>query len=468
MNEVARLGRYSIESLLGSGAYADVYRARDTALDRTVALKILRPAALSDEEAFKRFVQEAKVSSNLFHPQIAAVFDLGEAEGRFYLAMRFVDGLSVDKVIRQKGVLPWGEALQITRQVAGALAYAHAKGFIHRDVKPQNIILSASEGAVLTDFGLVKAMEAAGSLTRTNVVVGTPQYVPPEIWKGEAPTQQVDQYALACVLVEMLTGKALFEGPTPWAIMQKMNLPPALPENWPDGVPAGLTEVVIKGLAQEAAARYAGMFAFLEALEGLENQKFEKRPEALVAEIQAVLPTQARPEEFIGSPLSGEEKPLVNEENNTEELVLSIGEKDGGITPVTPLRATEEGVGAEVTATHPKLSIGEPSKNEKEVLTYPHRSTPRRNEGRKQLTEKGLNTYIPISKETKLKPVITWRGALIGLAVAIVPVFFLLAGDSSTNIFFAVPLIIIAIPGGLLVEYNINTRKARKNKNEPK
>ncbi len=260
------LGRYKIESLLGGGAYAEVYLATDAVLNRKVALKVLKPALLADEEAFARFVQEAQSAASLFHPSIATVLDLGEADGRYFMAMRYVDGASLDKVIARQGTLPWAQIVRIVEQIASALDFAHARGLVHRDVKPQNILISQEEGAVLTDFGLVRALESSGVGTRTGAILGTPQYIPPEVWKGKPVTPSADQYALACVLVEMLSGRALFDGPTPWAIMAAHASPPELPPSFLGGAPAGLEGALKKALAQEPAERFATCGELIAAL----------------------------------------------------------------------------------------------------------------------------------------------------------------------------------------------------------
>ncbi len=226
MTELKRLGRYIIEAHLGSGAYADVYRAQDEALRRLVALKVLKPALIADEEAFGRFMQEAQVAAQLFHPQIATVLDVGQAEGYYFIAMRYVDGPTLEQLLAQNGPLPWEQAKAILIQIGQALGFAHGRGLVHRDVKPQNILVSPTEGAILTDFGLVRAMEASHMSTRTGALLGTPPYIAPEIWQGQTATAAADQYALGCVLYEMLMGRALFTGPSPWAIMQRHSSPP--------------------------------------------------------------------------------------------------------------------------------------------------------------------------------------------------------------------------------------------------
>ena len=270
MKTITQLGRYQIEAHLGAGAYADVYRALDSTLKRTVALKVLKPALMADLNAFGRFVQEAQVAANLFHPQIATVLDMGEADGHYYLAMRYVDGQSLDRVLAEGGAMRWSQALKIFEQVGDALEFAHKKELVHRDVKPQNIIISDEEGAVLTDFGLVRALASSG-MTTTGTMLGTPHYMAPEIWEGEQAGPAADQYALACILVEMLTGKVLFDGRTPPAVMGKHFKPPGLPVSWAEGVPAGIDVILRKALAKNPTERYANLEDFSAALENLQR-----------------------------------------------------------------------------------------------------------------------------------------------------------------------------------------------------
>jgi len=280
MTKHQQLGKYKIEEQIGSGAYADVYRAQDTALKRTVALKVLKPMLLADEEAFARFVQEAQTAAGLFHPHIATVLDFGEAEGRYYIAIRYVDGPSLDKLLAQNGPLPWEEALEITEQIADALQFAHDKGLIHRDVKPQNILISENEGAVLTDFGLVKAMASSG-MTTTGTFLGTPNYMAPEIWKDEDITPAVDQYALACALVEMLTGKVLYGGKTPPAVMAKHFQSPHLLETWTEVASGRCIMVIEKALSRKPEDRFEDVSTYVEKLQtsiGQTNSRFSNIP----------------------------------------------------------------------------------------------------------------------------------------------------------------------------------------------
>ncbi len=286
MPPLTQLGRYIIEEHLGSGAFADVYKATDKSLKRVVALKVLKPKLVADEEAFQRFIQEAQVGANLFDPHIATVLDLGEQDGYYFLAMRFVDGRSLDQVIKAGGALDWEKTRDITKQVASALSFAHGKGLIHRDVKPSNIMIDQNGETVLTDFGLVRAFSSSG-MTSTNTMMGTPNYMAPELWLGKEVTPAVDQYALGCVVVEMLTGKKLFEGDSAPVVMTRHMLEGAkLPHTWPQGVPSGITRVLSKALAKEPTDRYLGINALIDAFAELCQEKpvplwFEPDPPSL-------------------------------------------------------------------------------------------------------------------------------------------------------------------------------------------
>ncbi|HNT54664.1 MAG TPA: serine/threonine-protein kinase, partial [Anaerolineaceae bacterium] len=281
-----QLGKYELDELIGSGTYAEVYKAEDTVLQRTVALKLIKSALLSDNEAMARFLQEARTAARLTHPHIAWVWDLGEADGRYYLAMRYIDGLSLDKVLKNQGCFSWNDALLVVTQVGEALAFAHHRGLVHRDIKPQNIMYSPTEGAVLTDFGLVRAMEASSIGTRTGAIMGTPAYMAPEIWQGEPASPATDQYALACVLVEILTGRPLFYGPTPPAVMRQHLLEGArLPEVWPADCPTGLAGVLQLALSPNPTERHPDIQAFTAALVQLE-------PPQVPADAARLEPTQ--------------------------------------------------------------------------------------------------------------------------------------------------------------------------------
>ena len=219
--------RYLIERELGRGGMATVYLARDLKHDRLVALKVLHPelaATLGPE----RFLREVQLTARLQHPHILSVHDSGEAAGRLWYTMPFVEGESLRDRLNRERQLSLDEALQIGRDVLAALAYAHSRGVIHRDIKPENILLEAGE-AVVADFGIARAISAAGAehLTQTGMAVGTPAYMSPEqAAAGTALDGRSDLYSVGCVLYEILAGEPPYTGPTPQAVIAKRFLEP--------------------------------------------------------------------------------------------------------------------------------------------------------------------------------------------------------------------------------------------------
>ena len=271
-----RLGKYEIQRELGRGAFGTVYLARDTVLDVPRALKVLHPALLADATAIERFQREARLAARLEHPRIVTVHDFGQADDRFYFAMRYMEGGSLKERLAQ-GPLPWEEVVRIVQEVAEGLAYAHEQGVVHRDLKPGNILFDKQGRAAVGDFGLAKALsgsESSLSLTATGGMIGTPAYMAPELWQGKPATPATDQYALACVVYEMVTGQVLFSGETPAMVMTRHMLHgPRFPEEWPSGAPSGLAEVLKHALATDPEDRYADIAGFAAALRRLVEGK---------------------------------------------------------------------------------------------------------------------------------------------------------------------------------------------------
>ena len=262
-----QLGKYELLNPLGSGATSEVYLARDTALGRKVALKVLKPALVADPSAFERFSREAQAASELFHPNIATVLDMGEADGRYFIALRYIEGQSLDHRIAEKGPLPWDEALRMTKEIGEALDFSHAEGFMHRDVKPTNILCSQKSDFVLTDFGLMRAMMSTGLTSHTGAVLGTPPYIAPEIWNGKEASPASDQYALACVLFEAITGEVLFGGTTPQEIITKHLVKrPEFPEIWAKDVPSDIKFIIGRALSANIIDRFENLKDFVSAL----------------------------------------------------------------------------------------------------------------------------------------------------------------------------------------------------------
>jgi serine/threonine-protein kinase len=291
------LGRYTIHAELGRGGFATVYRATDTLLDRDVALKILKPGWTDDAKAVERFMREARQASRLKHANIVTIYDVGQAEGRLFIAMELVHGRSLQQIIADEGAMPWPRALAILAQSAAALDYAHKQGLIHRDIKPANIILDESETeiavhTILTDFGLVPGAEQASlSVGSTGGMLGTPEYLAPEIWDGEPATKASDIYALGCVAFYLLTGRILFGATTPVAVLKRHVEGPVFPQQWPSGVPGEAEAILRRALAKDPVQRQtsaAGFVAELSACEGQaarEQEAQQKEAAARAAQI---------------------------------------------------------------------------------------------------------------------------------------------------------------------------------------
>ena len=261
-------GRYSIERELGEGGMATVYLADDVKHRRKVAVKVLRPE-LAVTLGPERFMREIEIAAGFSHPNILPLHDSGEADGLLYFVMPYVEGESLRQRLDAQKRLPLDEVLEITREVADALDYAHSQGLVHRDIKPGNILFQAGH-AVVSDFGIARALSAAGGeeLTRTGVAIGTIKYMSPEQAAGDAHVDaRTDVYALGCVLYEMLSGEAPYSDGSPQAILaRKIAGPVPGLRGERDDLPASIEEVVTKALASEADDRFGTAGAFSVAL----------------------------------------------------------------------------------------------------------------------------------------------------------------------------------------------------------
>jgi len=267
------LAGYRVEDEIGRGGMAVVYRAYDDHLDRRVALKALAPELARDEVFRARFIQESRIAAATEHPNIIPVFSAGEADGVLYIAMRYVPGGDVRTLIDRVGPLPPARACALIAQAASALDAAHARGLVHRDVKPTNMLLEISprtsrpDHLYLSDFGLAKPSEAATGLTATGQFFGTVDYVAPEQIQGEPLDGRTDQYALACTAFEMLSGSPPFRRENMMAVIsaQLSEPPPPLSARVP-GLPAAADQVIARALAKSPADRYERCLDFAEAL----------------------------------------------------------------------------------------------------------------------------------------------------------------------------------------------------------
>jgi len=278
-----RLGKYEIQTEIGRGGMGAVYKGYDLALDRHVAVKVLAPHLVWARESVERFLREARAAARLSHASIVTIHDVGQEAGWYYFVMEYLEGQTLTEAIQERGPLPPGEVLSILRPLADALDYAHQRGLVHRDVKPGNVMVSSAGSATLTDFGIARAAQET-RLTSTGTIVGTPEYMSPEQAKGLAVDARSDQYSLAVVAYEMLSGQVPFEAESTLALLHKIVYDPLPPirEINPD-LPLGVEAVLRKALAKDPGDRYEGTSGFVEALgRALAGEEIVKKPTLVI------------------------------------------------------------------------------------------------------------------------------------------------------------------------------------------
>jgi eukaryotic-like serine/threonine-protein kinase len=260
-------GRYELEELVGSGGMSDVFRARDNQLDRRVAIKILHGRYAGDPEYLERFRSEARAVARLSHPNIVTVIDRGDDSGRQYIVFEHVDGENLKEFVQRSGRLPVGRAVELALAVADGLAFAHQQGLVHRDVKPQNVLLSREGEVKVTDFGIARSLEVERGVTQTGTVLGTGEYLAPEQASGKPVSPATDVYSLGVVLWEMLAGQVPFDGENFVAVaLRHVNEPlPSLRELRPDVSPR-LAAAVERALAKDPELRFPSMAALAKEL----------------------------------------------------------------------------------------------------------------------------------------------------------------------------------------------------------
>jgi eukaryotic-like serine/threonine-protein kinase len=261
-------GRYVLEELVGAGGMSSVYRAHDQLLERDVALKILHSSYREDEEAVERFRREAQAVARLSHPNVVTVIDRGEEDGHQFIVFEYVDGATLKDHLAKRGPLPPEEALAIAIEVGEALAYAHGHGIVHRDVKPQNVILNGSGSAKVTDFGIARSVDVEKDLTETGMVIGTGDYIAPEQASGQPVDARSDQYSLGVVLYELLTGEVPYPGDNAMAVaMRHLRDPvPSVRARRP-GLSPRVDAIVARALAKKPRDRFPSVEAMAAALE---------------------------------------------------------------------------------------------------------------------------------------------------------------------------------------------------------
>jgi serine/threonine-protein kinase len=262
-----RIGQFEVQELLGEGGIGQVYAARDTVLDRMVAIKSLRAELLNDKSFVARFRGEAKNLALLSHPNITTLYTLLEEGGSLYMVMEMVRGQTLEAILEQRGApFTTQEALAIVAQAADGLSYAHEMGIVHRDIKPANLILTSTGLLKIMDFGIARA-QGTQRMTRDGSIVGTLAYMSPEQCRGQEVDGRTDQYSLGIVLYEMLTGKVPFEATTDYELMQAhINSPPEWPSRRVPGIPPHAEKALMKALSKKASDRFATLTAFKDAL----------------------------------------------------------------------------------------------------------------------------------------------------------------------------------------------------------
>ena len=248
--------RYEIIRVIGEGGMANVYLAQDTILDRKVAVKVLRGDLASDEKFVRRFQREALSASSLNHPNIVEMYDVGEDNGNFYIVMEYVEGRMLKQIVKKRGALTISETIDISNQIMDGLAHAHDSYIIHRDIKPQNILIKDSGLVKITDFGIALALNTV-ELTQTNSVMGSVHYFPPEQANGKSSTIKSDIYSLGIVMFEMLTGKLPYKGENAVEIALKhMKDPLPSVRELNSQVPQALENVILRATAKNPKNRY--------------------------------------------------------------------------------------------------------------------------------------------------------------------------------------------------------------------
>jgi serine/threonine-protein kinase len=260
--------RYELEELVGTGGMSSVFRAHDRLLDRKVALKILHQQYSGDDEYVERFRREARAVAALSHPNIVTVIDRGDHDGRQFIVFEYVDGENLKRLIERRGPAPVATALELAMQIARGLSFAHQQGLVHRDVKPQNVLMNGDGRAKVTDFGIARSLDVQHGMTQTGTVLGTSDYIAPEQAQGQRVDEHTDVYSLGVVLYELLTTEVPFPGENFVAVaMRHINEPPPpVREKRPD-VPLRVDAAIQKAMAKRPEDRFATMADFCHELD---------------------------------------------------------------------------------------------------------------------------------------------------------------------------------------------------------
>ena len=316
--------RYEIIKTIGEGGMANVYLANDTILDRKVAIKVLRGDLSNDEKFIRRFKREALSVSNLSHPNIVEVYDVGEEDGNYYIVMEYIEGKTLKQLLQKRGALTLNEVIDIMTQLTDGLAHAHEAYIIHRDIKPQNIMIEDNGLVKITDFGIAMALNST-QLTQTNSVMGSVHYLPPEQANGKGSTVKSDIYSLGILMDELLTGSVPFKGDTAVEIAlkhMKEKIPSIRKQN--PTIPQSVENIVLKATAKNPKNRYDNVRDMYKDLQTALQRDNEKRlvyeyPENDLEETKVIPQVTKEIKQVI-------DKPTAKEEDSEDNSVLK--EKD--------------------------------------------------------------------------------------------------------------------------------------------
>lgn len=323
--------RYEIIKTIGEGGMANVYLADDKILERKVAIKVLRGDLSSDEKFIRRFKREALSVSNLSHPNIVEVYDVGEEDGNYYIVMEYIEGKTLKQLLQKRGALTLTEVIDIMSQLTDGLSHAHEAYIIHRDIKPQNIMIEDNGLIKITDFGIAMALNST-QLTQTNSVMGSVHYLPPEQAQGKGSTIKSDIYSLGILMYELLTGSVPYKGDTAVEIAlkhMKEKLPSIRKQN--PTIPQSVENIVIKATAKNPKNRYDSVRDMYNDIKECMDKTNEKRisfeyPENDLEETK-VIPVNKEPKKKVEKPTEKEEEEdtsILNEKNEKNKLPIIL------------------------------------------------------------------------------------------------------------------------------------------------